>query len=193
MSWRKKKDEEENEGNPFDFFNNGFFNNGIFERFWKEIEQFMHNEPEEDSSIIRKTYGPYYYGRITTIGPDGKPVVKEYGNMIPNEVFGQRQIPEALPEMKEESLIDAFIDDKTVRIIAEIPGIDKDDIDIKATESKVMLSAKNDSKNYSTEKELTVKINPKNAKANYKNSILEIIFERKNQEEKEDEFEVKIE
>ncbi|HUT80130.1 MAG TPA: archaeal heat shock protein Hsp20 [Candidatus Bathyarchaeia archaeon] len=195
MSWRRKNDKEENDGNPFDFFNNEFFNNGIFERFWKEIEQFMQNESEgEDPAIVRKTYGPYYYGRIVTTGPDGKPIIKEYGNMLPNEGFANsRQIPAAMPETQEESLIDAFIEDKTVRIIAEMPGVDKNDIEIKATETKVTLRANNGTKDYSAEKELTVKIKPKSAKANYKNGILEIIFERKEPEEKEDEFEVKIE
>ncbi len=195
MSWRRKKDEEENNGNPFDFFNNEFFNDGIFERFFKEIEQFMKSEPEgEDPTVIRKTYGPYYYGRITTMGPDGKPIIKEYGNMIPNEGFGYtKQLPETMPETREESLIDAFIEDKTVRIIAEMPGVEKDDINIKATETKVSLQAKNSARNYSAEKELTVKIKPKTAKANYKNGILEIIFERQDPEEKEDEYEVKIE
>ena len=27
--------------------------------------------------------GPYFYGYTMTVGPDGKPVVKEYGNVKP--------------------------------------------------------------------------------------------------------------
>ena len=30
-----------------------------------------------------RSSGPFYYGYTMTIGPDGKPVVKEYGNVKP--------------------------------------------------------------------------------------------------------------
>ena len=50
-----------------------------------------------------KSYGPFYYGYTMTIGPDGKPVVKEYGNVKPG----------LLPTSDaREPLVDTLIDEK---------------------------------------------------------------------------------
>ena len=47
--------------------------------------------------------GPYYYGYTMTIGPDGKPVVKEYGNVKPG----------LLPTADtREPLVDTIVDEK---------------------------------------------------------------------------------
>ena len=56
--------------------------------------------------------GPVFYGYTMTTGPDGKPVVQEYGNVK----------PDMLPtENKREPLIDTLVDEKemTLKIIAE--------------------------------------------------------------------------
>jgi len=196
MSWRNKKDKEENnrdelpEEFPFNFFQGGFFGN-IFDTFLKNIEVEMRSiENNEKTEVFSRQYGPYYWGRMMTIGPDGNPIIKEYSNITPN----QEQIPESVNDVNDhETLIDAFIEDETVRIIVELPGVNKEAIDIKATESDVTLTAHTELKNYYANKELSVKIKPKTAKATYTNGILEVIFERKEPKETEEEFEVKIE
>src|SRR3972149_6485566 len=58
-----------------------------FDRLFKKMSRsFMNlddvfNEAKETGDI--QQYGPFYYGYAMTIGPDGKPVVKEYGNVKP--------------------------------------------------------------------------------------------------------------
>ena len=189
MSWRNRKDEEDKRKkieSPFDFFSR-FFNEDVFNNVFQEMDELMRNMSEGDTKgITRKTFGPYYYGRISTIGPDGEPVVREFSNYQSN----QDQI-EKTAEV-EESLIDVFIEDDIVRIIAEIPGVEKEDIDIKATESKVILKARSNFREYNSEKELDVKIFPKTASAKYNNGVLEVTFSRQQPEEDEEEFEVGI-
>ncbi|MBD3189062.1 MAG: Hsp20 family protein [Candidatus Heimdallarchaeota archaeon] len=90
-------------------------------------------------------------------------------------------------------MVDVFIEDKVVRIIAELPDVRKEDINVKATDSRVSISAQSGSNSFSTEKALSVKIKPKTANTSYKNGILELSFERKEPQEDEDEFEIKIE
>ncbi|NHJ87506.1 MAG: Hsp20/alpha crystallin family protein [Asgard group archaeon] len=203
MSWRNRKDKEEDEKDrmnnfPFDIFGNDFFNN-FYKKMMDEFEDIMNFENDQnDPNQTVKKFGPYYYSRITSVGPDGNPQVKEYGNFNP---FGNQMptISETPIEQitdtpqKDDTLIDAFVENDKVRIIAEIPGVEKENIDVKAMESKVILKAHNNSKDYCAEKELSVKIKPETAKANYRNGILEVIFERKDPGEYDKEYSVKIE
>ena len=67
--------------------------------------------------------GPVFYGYTMTTGPDGKPVVEEYGNVK----------PDMLPtENKREPLIDTLVDEKekTLKIVAEMPGVEKKDVSV---------------------------------------------------------------
>src|SRR5574337_2006 len=50
-------------------------------RPFKELDD-VWNEMKDSGNM--HTSGPYYYGYSVTIGPDGKPVVKEYGNVREN-------------------------------------------------------------------------------------------------------------
>lgn len=141
------------------------------------------------------------YGFNMTIGPDGKPIVKEYGNMpssfdlsslfnmgptmnkIPQ--FGA-SIPTKKNHIKENhdtvgsygSNID-FIDNPaegTGKIVAEMPGVSKDDIKITYRERYMHIQANGDTKEYKESIELPA-IDEKSIKATYKNSILEVTFE----------------
>ena len=92
-----------------------------------------------------------------------------------------------------EPLVDVFIEDKVVRVIVELPGVSKDDVNVKTTESKIIITAEGNDRNYSAERDLSVKIKPKTASAKYRNGILELVVERKEPIASENGFEVKIE
>ena len=113
--------------------------------------------------------GPYYYGYTMTIGPDGKPVVKEYGNVKPG----------LLPTSDtREPIVDTIVDEKekVVKLIAEIPGVEKNDVQIVVENKTVNLSAKHDEKKYHVKVPLKYKVDENSAKASYKNGILQIVF-----------------
>ena len=196
MSWRNKKDKEDERKNmsPFDFFSNWFFDDSIFNNIQKEMDEFMNNAINDNQpGVTRKTFGPYFYGRISTMGPDGKPIVKEFGNMNQSNLpINQIEQSAEASIGTSESLIDAFVEDKTVKIIADLPGVEKEDIKIKATETKVILKAENKIRQYSAEKELDVKIIPESASAKYNNGVLEVTFKRKESSDDEEEFEIDI-
>ncbi len=62
--------------------------------------------------------GPFCYGYTMTVGPDGKPVVNEYGNVKPG----------SLPTSDtREPLVYTIGDDKekVVKLIAEMGGVEK--------------------------------------------------------------------
>jgi len=196
MSWRKRKDDEYKKWKemfpwlPIDLFEeSGFFNDEFMEQMMREVERMMKqfqldpNDPE----AIKKKLGPMVWGWNMSIGPDGKPQFKEFGNVKPS-VKGS-----PVASKDREPLIDVFIEDKQVRVIAEMPGVDKKDINVKTTENKIVISAISGDRNYSCERDLSVKINPKTANAKYRNGILELTVERKEPAKSEKGFEVKIE
>ena len=124
------------------------------------FEEFNENGPRS---------GPYYYGYTMTVGPDGKPVVKEYGNVKPN----------ILPTSDmREPIVDTIVDEKekVLKLIAEIPGVEKSDVKVVVENKIVELSAEHDKKKYHVKVPVQQKIDENSAKASYKNGVLEVVF-----------------
>jgi HSP20 family protein len=187
MSWRDKKDKEDKEKDIFpfdDIFKRPFFGNDIFKKLMEEIAKLEENF-ENDPKVQVKKYGPYVWGYSMTIGPDGKPEVKQFGNVNPD------MNQPALSDGSKEPLVDIFVEDKTVKIIVEMPGVNKEDIQVNATSSKISIKANTNERQYNTERDLEVKIKPLTSKSSYNNGILELIFDREEPLD-EPEFEVEI-
>ena len=130
---------------------------------------------ELKSSTNLQTFGPYYYGYTATIGPDGKPIVKEYGNVRPG----------LLPTSEtREPFVDVIIDDKekVLKIVAEMPGVEKKDIKIEVVGRTVNLDAEHGEKKYHTKVPIKHKIDEDSVKATYANGILEVKFKLKEEE-----------
>ena len=118
----------------------------------------------------------WYYGYQVNIGPDGKPHVKEFGNVRPRG--GQMQLG------VREPLVDVSVDEKegTVKVVVEMPGADKDSIKVNATEEHIAITANNSGKPYNAEVPLSVKVDPNTTDASYTNGILQVIFKKKGPE-----------
>ncbi len=113
--------------------------------------------------------GSCCYGYTMTVGPDGKPVVKEYGNVKPG----------LLPTSDtREPLVDIIVDEKekVVKLIAEMPGVEKTDVKIVVENKIVDLSAEHDEKKYHVKVPMQHKVDENSAKASYKNGVLQIVF-----------------
>ena len=113
--------------------------------------------------------GPCYYGYTMTVGPDGKPVVEEYGNVKPS------QLPTS---DTREPIVDTIVDEKerVVKLIAEMPGVEKTDVKIVVENKIVDISAEHDKKKYHVKVSLQHKVDENSAKASYKNGILQLVF-----------------
>ena len=103
------------------------------------------------------------------MGPDGKPRVRKFGNIKPSargliEQAGVRQ-----------PLFDTAIDGKenTLRITAEMPGINKEDIKVNMADQYVTIHAEKGDKKYHTDIPVDVELDDTSAKATYSNGILE--------------------
>jgi len=128
-------------------------------------------EEFKDSGNLQ-TYGPYYYGYTMTIGPDGKPVVREYGNVK----------PALLPTSDvREPFVDVLVDDKekVLKLVAEMPGVEKKDIKIVVEGRTVNLDAEHGEKKYSAKVPIKQKVDEDSVKATYANGVLEVRFKLK--------------
>jgi len=150
-----------------------------FDNLWRRMSRpFMDIEDifeEFKDSTNAQTFGPYYYGYTATIGPDGKPVVKEYGNVRPG----------LLPTADtREPLVDVIVDDKekALKIVAEMPGVEKKDIKIVVEGRTVNLDAEHDQKKYHAKVPIRHKVDEDSVKATYANGILEVSFKLKEED-----------
>lgn len=150
----------------------------MYERMLKEFTQTFKN-PELGA-------GPYVWGFSIKVGPDGKPQIKEFGNRPGLDDEGQTEQTEA-PEGVQgarKPLIDVMEGEEEVNIIAEMPGVDKEDIHVDASETSVEISAETEDRKYHETVELGAEVIPDSAKAKYNNGVLEVVFKRKQKEEK---------
>ena len=147
-----------------------FFDDFFGQDFEEIIDQMLKNLQEGQEPK------PFIYGFSMTQRPGEEPEVREFGNIQP---FG-RSIKR---EEERKPLIDVMETKDEVHVIAELPGVDRTDIWLDATDSRLDIKAQNDFRKYSERVELPVKVDPRSAKATYRNGVLEVKLKRTEPEE----------
>ncbi len=163
----------------------------IFENIDREFRDWMKRFERIEEEMTRATregriIGPYVYGFSITIGPDGRPIIKEFGNI--RREAGRPKIAE-----EREPLVDVLEDENTVTVVAEVPGVNKEDIDIRIRDNTLIISAQSGDRKYYKEIQLPAKVKPETAKATYKNGVLEVRLEKERRGKKEEGIKIKVE
>ncbi len=140
-----------------------------FKELEKDIPRNLVREKRLPDGRVRKEIGPIVYGYSMTVGPDGKPIVREFGNVR----RGEGTLWKAIQD-KREPLIDVMSSDKEVRVIAEVPGVNKEDINVTVNEKSLVLLVDTQSRKYHKELELPGVVDPQGARSNFNNGVLEI-------------------
>jgi HSP20 family protein len=140
-----------------------------FKDFEKDLPKNLVRESKTPDGGVKKEIGPIVYGYSVTIGPDGKPVVREFGNLR----SGRGRSWTAIQD-KREPLVDVVSSDKEVRVIAEMPGVKKEDIDVTVNERSMVISVDSGDRGYFKELDLPGVVEPKGAKSSYNNGVLEV-------------------
>ncbi len=175
---------------------------GDVDEIFREMEEMMQKEFKEFTTklpkdLVRerrlpdgstaKEWGPFVYGYSMTIGPDGKPQIREFGNVKPSlkpEVpFGPKRPTVDIKE-EREPLVDVISTDNEVKVVAEVPGVDKNKIQLYATEKALTISVDAPERKYYKEVDLPTSVNPKTAKSVYKNGVLEVTLTKAKEERK---------
>jgi HSP20 family protein len=154
-------------------------------------EQFKNIENKVPKELIKeyetpeggkvRQVGPIVYGYSMTIGPDGKPKVREFGNIkSPVGEMGSFEQPSLSAE--REPLIDISSTDNEVKIVAEMPGISKEKIKVNAYDNNVEIKSDDPNRKYHKQIEVPEDIDLESARSNYNNGVLEITFKKKAQQ-----------
>jgi HSP20 family protein len=135
---------------------------------WKKNSKTSPKKSLPDGSTV-KEFGPFVYGYSMKIDPDGKPKIREFGN-IKKSLKG--------PEFKEERepLVDVVDTDGEIRIVVELPGVEKSDIKLHGTEESLEISVDTPDNKYYKEVKLPAKVKVSEAKSTYKNGVLEVVL-----------------
>lgn len=151
------------------------FRDRFFEQIDKEFSEAedmlnrMFRTVRETGSTASQT-SPYFYGYQITIGPEGKPHIREFGNIRPST--------NGLTEKStvRQPLVDTRFNDKenTMVITAEMPGITKEDVKVSMEEGLVTIHAEKGNKKYHTELPVEKELDTDSTKASYINGILEL-------------------
>ncbi|MFB5599761.1 MAG: archaeal heat shock protein Hsp20 [Nitrososphaeraceae archaeon] len=206
--------------NPFDWYR-GLFNSrigtslgeGFFENisrefdeiqksFYDQIKNLQNTAPKDlvreyetsDGSKVREV-GPIVYGYSMNIGPDGKPQIREFGNVkspFSGRGLSYSQQQQSFISPEREPLVDVATTEKHVKIVAEMPGVKKEDIKINVYDNSVEITTNDPQRKYHKIIEIPNDIDTETAKSTYHNGILEIIL-NKRKETKPKGKEIKIE
>jgi HSP20 family protein len=156
----------------------------MFERMFQDMAKDMPKDLTKekrlpDGSTIRQ-FGPFVYGYSMSMGPDGKPIIQEFGNVKPSRrpgMFGFEQ-PALEPTDSREPLADVINEAEQVRVVAELPGVEKSDIKTTITEDTLTIKVDTAARKYYKELHLPSGVDPDSSKASYNNGVLEIVLKK---------------
>lgn len=185
------KDKDDRRKSPFDEFFDRFFGfskrspfedlfrefDEMFKRMQRDIGSFEELSPEEEKRS-------YTYGFNVFIGPDGKPKVKEFGNLKP---YHRGMVKKE----KYEPSSSTYTEDDSLTVVVDLPGVDKSNIDVNASEEEVEVSAEGEDREYHTTVELPEKVLPDSAEAKYENGVLTLTFKVEKKEEEKKNIKIK--
>ena len=174
-SFKKKEREDSGEGTRIeDVFDNPFVFNHRIEEFDMMMQKMLETFRSREASVW--TSGPLYFGYSYSIGPDGKPHYKEWRNVHSS---GQ-ELGQELKASDREPFVDTVVHEKanTVKVIAEMPGVSKEEIDLKAKKDSIIITTTG-SRKYDITVPLSVPFDSNSVHANYTNGVLELSLKLK--------------
>ncbi|MHB8567669.1 MAG: archaeal heat shock protein Hsp20 [Nitrososphaerales archaeon] len=182
MSWKRKsnrryKGSDDNEDSENSTGFHGFLD--FDERFgFTNIDQMIESMfgAVRDSVDKQETHVGSYYGYSIVTGPDGRPHVLEFGNVKPTSRG-------TFERSSREPFVDTVVDDKEnkLKIIAEMPGVQREDIKLEVLEESLNIRADHGDRQYETRVPIKVQVEPNTASATYNNGVLEVNLKLKAQ------------
>lgn len=164
-----RRDRNRRRKDPFDMF--GF--DDEFERMFREMERMMerafrmpYDKLKPGKSFVR--------GFSVRVGPDGKPHIEEFGNHQVPSGEGESSISD-----EREPLTDVMESEKDVSVTVELPGVEKEDIDLRVTDDQLEIKVDTPQRKYHKTVDFSGEVKPKTTKATYKNGILDVVVQRK--------------
>ena len=136
-----------------------------FEDFEKDVEDAVKNSIFGTSRSAKPIVAGFSYN----IGPERKPSLQIFGDSPVHRDGFRAPI--------NEQVVDEH--DGVLRMILEMPGVEKDDIRVAATEDTAVITTEKGDRRYRAELKLRVPVKPDSGKAEYKYGVLEILYSLK--------------
>jgi len=157
----------------------------VFEESFRDLEtkapKDLVREYETPEGAKVREIGPFVYGYSMTIGPDGKPRVKEFGNVKSPLSWGGGFMKTPTISSEREPLSDVSITDKEVKVVIEMPGVPKEKIKLNAYQDRLEITSQDPARKYHQIVEIPPEADIETIKSSYNNGILEIIFNKKDE------------
>src|SRR5437867_3084821 len=161
--------------------------------WWFDIFEEMERMDRMMDEMMRKAFTmpraqegplPFVYGFSMSVGPDGKPVVREFGNL-------EQSSRGPLLKEEREPLVDVMEEGDEIIVVIEIPGVEKKDVKLEATDRVLKIAVDSEKRKYYKELDLPHMVDPRKSSASYKNGVLEVRFPKT--EEKKPTREIRVE
>ncbi|MBD3388536.1 MAG: Hsp20 family protein [Candidatus Altiarchaeales archaeon] len=156
---------------------------GEFDRHFEGFDEYM------SQMIQRAGRNPgqsYVWGFTSYTGPDGKTHTREYGNLPRNETqcngpACNPQIPQDISpsEEPETPYHDTLDEGDKVKVIVDLPGLEKEDIELTSNGTNIHLKAENPERRYRADIRTPSEVGSEPEKAQYRNGVLEITYAKK--------------
>ena len=188
-SYDEDRDKRRRRRNPFDVFGiDDDFIRDMFDddrvmddvrRMAEEMMKMFHNA-QPGKSVV--------HGFKINIGPDGKPRIEDFGNKPIKSPKGESIISE-----EREPLTDIIEGDDDVAVTVEIPGVEKEDIDLNVTGDMLEIKVDAQNRKYQKTVQLPCDVRPKTTKATYKNGVLDVVIKRKEKKKPGEGYRINVE
>jgi HSP20 family protein len=136
----------------------------------KDAEGEIKKEGEIDLGHLKEGMkGVFGFSIKTAVG--GKPIVEPFGNI--------KKTPQGpIVEEEREPITDVFDEKEEVRVYAEMPGVNEEDIEVGLSDDILDISAQSADRKYHKEVLLPTKVKPETISSSYKNGILKVRIEK---------------
>lgn len=124
---------------------------------------------------------PFVYGFSVRMGEDGQPTFEEFGNV---NAASQPGTEVGLDEAREP-LVDVQESPEKVTVTAELPGVEKDDIQLRAKEDQLVVRVESNGRQFFKRVDLPTRVEPGTTNATYKNGVLDVVVEKSDEDEDE--------
>ena len=123
-----------------------------------------------------KPGNPFVYGFTLRLGPDGRPHFDQFGNTTrvgPTLGTSAQMVPES-----REPITDVLEHDDHVTITAELPGVEKQDVQVYATEDQLTIKVDTAQRKYAKVVGLPARVVPTTTEATFKNGVLDVTVQK---------------
>lgn len=144
----------------------------------KLIAGFLHERANEFSerSDMGTLTGPVFYGFNISTDKEGNLKFETFGNISPNAKTQQKH--DNVGAFPDRYLVDVMEKGNEVVVIAEMPGADKNELTILASECELVIESQVKGKKYKKIVQLPKSVDPDTANAQLNNGVLEVTFNK---------------